>query len=74
MLRMALLIAVALAPYLGAQPNIIVLFSDDQRADTIHAWGNESIETSNPHRLAAQGFCFRNNYCMGGAIGAVRAR
>jgi arylsulfatase A-like enzyme len=69
--RVALLIALALTPYLGAQPNIIVLFSDDQRADTIHAWGNENIETPNLDRLADEGFSFRNNYCMGGAIGAV---
>lgn len=71
MYRIALLVALVLAPHLGAQPNIIVLFSDDQRADTIHAWGNENIETPNLDRLVAEGFSFRNNYCMGGAIGAV---
>ena len=37
------------------QPNILFLFADDQRADTIRAWGNEWIDTPNLDRLAAEG-------------------
>ncbi len=44
------------------QPNILFLFADDQRADTIGAWGNELIDTPNLDRLVAEGWSFRRNY------------
>jgi arylsulfatase A-like enzyme len=69
--RFLLLAALGLLPRLAAQPNIIVLFADDQRPDTIAAWGNRYIETPNLDRLVEQGFSFRNTYCMGSAGGAV---
>lgn len=53
------------------KPNILVLFADDQRADTISAHGNPHIKTPNLDRLAAAGFSFRNNYCFGSNSGAV---
>lgn len=53
------------------RPNILFLFADDQRADTIGAWGNPHIRTPNLDRLAAAGFSFRGNYCFGGNSGAV---
>jgi len=56
---------------LPEHPNILFLFADDQRADTIAAWGNPSIRTPNLDRLANEGFSFRANYNMGGNSGAV---
>jgi arylsulfatase A-like enzyme len=53
------------------KPNILFLFADDQRADTIAAHGNPHIKTPNLDRLAAAGFSFRGNYCFGGNSGAV---
>ncbi len=53
------------------RPNILLLFADDQRADTIAAWGNPHIETPNLDRLVSAGYCFRANYCFGGNSGAV---
>ena len=53
------------------RPNILFLFSDDQRADTIAAWGNQHIQTPNLDSLARRGFSFRANYCFGGNSGAV---
>lgn len=53
------------------RPNIIFLFADDQRADTIGAHGNPHIRTPNLDRLAAEGFSFRRNYCAGSFSGAV---
>ena len=53
------------------RPNVLILFADDQRADTIAAWGNRYIETPNIDRLARDGFSFRSNYCLGGNGGAV---
>jgi arylsulfatase A-like enzyme len=53
------------------RPNVLFLFSDDQRADTIGAHGNPHIRTPNLDRLAATGVSFRNNYIFGGNSGAV---
>ena len=53
------------------KPNILFLFADDQRADTIAAYGNPHIKTPNLDRLVAAGFSFRGNYVMGGNSGAV---
>ena len=75
----ALLVALPLAaqPSSGAappaadRPNILFLFADDQRPDTIRAWGNERIDTPNLDRLADEGFSFRRNYVFGSNSGAV---
>jgi arylsulfatase A-like enzyme len=53
------------------RPNVLFLFADDQRADTIAAHGNPHIRTPNLDRLAASGLSFRNNYIFGGNSGAV---
>ena len=55
----------------AVRPNILFLFADDQRADTIGAWGNPHIRTPHLDRLVARGFSFRGNYCFGGNSGAV---
>ncbi len=54
-----------------SRPNILFLLADDQRTDTIGAYGNEYIQTPNLDRLAEAGFNFRRNYCMGSMSGAV---
>lgn len=53
------------------RPNVLFLFSDDQRADTIGAWGNPHARTPNLDRLAAEGTSFTRAYCMGSQQGAV---
>ena len=70
MLRL-LVLAILLAATAAAQPNIVLLFADDQRADAIGAWGNPHIQTPNLDRLVREGFSFRRTYCMGGNSGAV---
>jgi hypothetical protein len=55
----------------ACRPNILFLFSDDQRADTIAAYGNPYIRTPNLDRLSQRGFNFRRAYCMGSIHGAV---
>ena len=54
-----------------AKPNILFLFADDQRADTIAAHGNAHIKTPVIDGLARAGVSFRNNYVFGGNSGAV---
>jgi arylsulfatase A-like enzyme len=69
-LLLALLCCDPLAHGAG-KPNILFLFADDQRADTIAALGNPHIKTPNIDKLATSGFTFRTNYCFGGNSGAV---
>ena len=44
----------------NSKPNILILFTDMQRADTIHALGNDVIKTPNIDRLVAEGTSFTN--------------
>ncbi len=53
------------------RPNILILYSDDQRADTIGAWGNRYIDTPNLDLLVKRGISFRNCYNQGGHQPAV---
>lgn len=53
------------------RPNILFLFSDDQRTDTISAYGNSQIETPNLDQLVREGMSFKRAYCMGSIHGAV---
>lgn len=52
-------------------PSFLFLFADDQRADTIGAWGNRHIQTPRLDRLARGGTSFKANYCAGSNNGAV---
>jgi arylsulfatase A-like enzyme len=65
------LASIAVTAAAAERPNILFLFADDQRADTISAWGNKHIRTPNLDRLVKRGFSFRNNYCFGANSGAV---
>ena len=53
------------------RPNILFLFADDMRADTIAAHGNPHIRTPTLDDLARRGVSFRNAYVFGGDSGAV---
>ncbi len=46
-----------------ARPNILFLFADDQRPDTIGALGNPVIQTPNLDRLVKQGTCMTRASC-----------
>jgi arylsulfatase A-like enzyme len=53
------------------RPNILFLFADDMRADTIAAHGNPHIRTPTLDDLARRGVSFRHAYVFGGDSGAV---
>lgn len=53
------------------RPNIILLFADDQRPDSVGAFGNPHVSTPNLDRLVGDGFRFSRNYCAGSYSGAV---
>lgn len=55
----------------GARPNVLFLFADDQRADTIAALGNPLIRTPNLDRLVRRGVSFNRAYMQGAMQGAT---
>lgn len=65
---LALLLTVAVR---AETPNVLLLFADDQRPDTIGAHGNPHIRTPHLDRLVSEGFSFRRAYCLGSDGGAV---
>ena len=54
-----------------SKPNVVFIFTDDQRFDTISALGNSEIDTPNLDRLVASGTSFTHAHIMGGTAGAV---
>ena len=70
--RILLLVVVLAAPLAAAEkPNILFLFADDQRADTIGALGNPVIQTPHLDRLVKIGLAFDRAYMQGGMHGAT---
>lgn len=67
----ALLLVIPTATFAADKLNVLFLFADDMRADTIAAHGNPHIRTPNLDQLATSGFSFRRNYVFGGNSGAV---
>jgi arylsulfatase A-like enzyme len=59
--------------YLPEKPNILFLFSDDQRADAMGSAGNLHIKTPALDELSQNGLSFTNCYVMGSHHGAVCA-
>ncbi|MGG1638936.1 sulfatase-like hydrolase/transferase [Paenibacillus sp. NRS-1760] len=53
------------------KPNIVFLFADDQRFDTLRALGNHDIRTPNLDQLIERGTAFRQAHIPGGTVGAV---
>lgn len=45
-----------------SRPNVLLIFTDQQRADTIHAAGNPIIKTPHLDRLADEGVLFKSAY------------
>ncbi|WP_396627547.1 sulfatase-like hydrolase/transferase [Luteitalea sp.] len=70
-LAVAALGVVASAQPAPARPNILFLFADDMRADTIGAHGNPRIRTPTLDDLARRGVSFREAHVFGGDSGAV---
>lgn len=69
---MLLLCAAGLAhSALAARPNVLFLFADDQRADTIAALGNTNIKTPALDRLCREGLAFSRAYMQGSFNGAT---
>ena len=48
----------------GEARNVILFLTDQQRKDSIGAYGNSLIRTPNLDRLAAEGVRFERAYCQ----------
>ncbi len=70
-LMLSAVVGIAAAKTNISKPNVLFLFTDDQRNDTIRAMGNEHIHTPNMDRLVKSGVAFTNAYIMGGSSPAV---
>ncbi len=53
------------------KPNVLFIFADDLAFDTIHALGNQDVETPHLDRLVKRGTTFTRAYNQGGWHGAV---
>lgn len=51
--------------------NVLFIFTDDQRFDTINALGNDAIETPHMDNLVERGLTFTRAHIPGGTAGAV---
>ena len=65
------LLAVTVSLAAAPTTNVIFIFADDQRADTISALGNPIIKTPNLDRLVKRGVAFNRAYMQGGNQGAT---
>ena len=52
-------------PVPGRPPNIVLVMSDQHRADALGCAGNEVVQTPHLDRLASDGFRFERMYCQG---------
>ncbi len=48
---------------MAQRPNLLFIFTDEQRADTLACYGNTTIQAPNLNRLAAQSFVVERAYC-----------
>ncbi|MFC2077081.1 sulfatase-like hydrolase/transferase [candidate division KSB1 bacterium] len=55
------------------KPNVLLIITDDQRFDTLHALGNQHIITPHMDSLVHNGTTFTNAYIMGGTSPAICA-
>jgi arylsulfatase A-like enzyme len=53
------------------KPNVLFLFTDDQRFDTIAALGNDVVKTPNIDKLVERGTAFTHAHIPSGTSGAV---
>jgi arylsulfatase A-like enzyme len=80
MMKFRLLLALFLLPMTlpgqtgggdGKKPNILVIYTDDHRADALGCMGNPHLKTPHIDRLAGRGTLFRNAYLSGADSGAL---
>ncbi len=56
-----------------SQPDIILIFTDNQQAATLGCYGNSEVHTPNIDRLASRGVRFENAFCANAFCSPCRA-
>lgn len=56
-----------------SQPNVVLILTDNQQAETLGCYGNAEVHTPNLDRLAAQGMRFDRAFCPNGFCSPCRA-
>jgi arylsulfatase A-like enzyme len=75
LIPLAILLVAVATPLRAAEPplNIVVLYADDWRHDTLGVAGNPVVKTPNLDRLASRGVRFRHNCVTTSICGVSRA-
>ena len=58
---------------MSKRPNIILIFTDNQQADTLGCYGNDEVHTPNIDALSQGGVTFDNAFCPNGFCSPCRA-
>ena len=58
---------------MAKQPNIVLIFTDNQHAGTLGCYGNTEVHTPNLDELSRTGVTFDNAYCPNGFCSPCRA-
>ena len=58
---------------MAKQPNIILIFTDNQQASTLGCYGNSEIHTPHLDGLSEHGVTFDNAFCPNGFCSPCRA-
>lgn len=56
-----------------SRPNVIVIFTDNQMAETLGCYGNPEVHSPNLDRMAARGLRFGNAFCANAFCSPCRA-
>lgn len=55
----------------GSRPNVLVIYTDDQRYSGVHALGGQGVQTPEIDKLANDGVVFTRTYLMGALTAAT---
>jgi arylsulfatase len=58
---------------MSRKPNLLFVFTDEQAAKTMKAYGNEQMDTPHMDRLASESFLFERAYCTQPVCGPSRS-
>src|SRR5687767_6795220 len=70
---LSLLMVVAINRAAAKNPNVLILLTDDQRADAMSFGGNKHLQTPNMDRLGKEGVYFKNMFCTTSLCSPSRA-
>jgi len=67
------LVLLTVSPALEARPNVVLIITDDQRADALSCAGHPYLKTPRMDQIAAEGIRFQNAFCTTSLCSPCRA-